>query len=262
VLHVVHYAAARRWLSFGALSCACSQRTGRLQRHGARDADIDRPADSLDRRRPASPVPELPREPALGHAAELERLDDRAGLAVEHDRRSREARERQRSDQCRAVNKGNYTAAVVTLDYSDALIIADDGTQTGVTLKPVGPTGSPLGQVTVTLNLDGADPLTVSSKEASRLALNFELTASNVIDFTAGTVTVTPMILASALPIDAKTVRVRGQLSGSSTSSSTTSGSNPVTTTSLVYTTGITPFDTLSAGAGSLQGMADRSRNL
>ncbi|MGA2777571.1 MAG: hypothetical protein ABSF94_08430 [Steroidobacteraceae bacterium] len=152
-----------------------------------------------------------------------------------------------------AVNKGNYTAAVVTLDYSDALIIADDGTQTGVTLKPVGPTGSPLGQVTVTLNLDGADPLTVSSKEASRLALNFELTASNVIDFTAGTVTVTPMILASALPIDAKTVRVRGQLSGSSTSSSTTSGSNPVTTTSLVYTTGITPFDTLSAGAGSLQ---------
>ncbi len=147
-----------------------------------------------------------------------------------------------------SITKGNYTTAVVTLDFTDALIIADDGSETGVKLQPVGPSGSPLGQVSMTLGLDSNDPLSISSKEASRLALNFDLTASNLVNLAAGTVSVTPMILASSLPIDAKTVRVRGTLAGSTTSTDTSTN-----TTTLMYSTGITPFDGLSGGVGNLQ---------
>jgi hypothetical protein len=146
------------------------------------------------------------------------------------------------------VNHGSYSTAVVTLDYTDALIVADDGSPTGVALKPIGAGGAALGQVSVTLQLDSSTPLSINSKQASRLALNYDLTASNLVDLNAGTVTVTPMILASALPIDAKSVRLRGQLAGSSTSTDTSTN-----TTSLVYSTGVTPFDTATTGSGSLQ---------
>jgi len=145
------------------------------------------------------------------------------------------------------VEKGNYTSALVTVDYSGAVIIADNGTATGVTLKPVNASGGALGQVTLTLNLDSANPLSITKDQTSRLALNFDLAASNVVDVGNGTVTVTPMMLASALPIDSNPVRIRGQVQGISTS--TDSSTN---TTSLSFTSTIIPFDGASASTGNL----------
>jgi hypothetical protein len=143
---------------------------------------------------------------------------------------------------------GNYTTVTIAVDFSNALIVADNGTANGVTLHPVGAGGAALGQVSLTLGLDSANQFSVTKNQSAALALNFDLAASNAVDLSAGTVTVTPMILASALPIDSNPVRVRGTLAGSS--ESTDSSSN---TTSLVYTADITPFDGLTTEAGSLQ---------
>src|SRR5579863_10323199 len=46
-----------------------------------------------------------------------------------------------------AVSKGNYKSALVTLDYSTAQIVYDDGSLNGVVLTPVGANGQALGQV-------------------------------------------------------------------------------------------------------------------
>jgi hypothetical protein len=144
-----------------------------------------------------------------------------------------------------AVAKGNYKSALVTLDYSAAQIVYDDGSLDGVALTPVDANGHALGQIQLTVNLDPSDSFSVTSKGSSRLALNFNLAASNVVNLSATTVTVTPVVAASALPIDAKMVRVRGPISGVTTGdlTSTTSGS---------FSMGIWPFNGTVAGAGTL----------
>jgi hypothetical protein len=145
------------------------------------------------------------------------------------------------------VKKGSYTSVLVTVDYTGAVIVADNGTATGVTLKPVNASGGAMGQVQLTLNLDSANQLSITKNQTSRLALNFDLAASNIVDLSTATVTVTPMILASALPIDSNLVRIRGQVQGISTS--TDSSTN---TTSLSYTSNVIPFDGATASTGNL----------
>jgi hypothetical protein len=144
-----------------------------------------------------------------------------------------------------AVAKGTYKSALVTLDYSAAQIVYDDGSLDGVVLTPVGANGRALGQIQLTVNLDPSNSFSVTSKGASRLALNFNLAASNVVNLSAATVTVTPVLAASSLPIDAKVVRVRGPISG------VTSG-NLTSTTSGSFSTGIWPFNGTVAGTGTL----------
>src|ERR1700726_4307843 len=46
-----------------------------------------------------------------------------------------------------AVAKGSYTSALITLDYTSAQIVYDDGSVNGVTLTPVGTGGQALGQI-------------------------------------------------------------------------------------------------------------------
>jgi hypothetical protein len=135
---------------------------------------------------------------------------------------------------------GNFKQAIVTLDYSSAQIVYDDGSADGVALKPLGANGQALGQVTLTLYLDPSNQMTITRSSASRLSLEFNLAASNIVNLTQGTVSVTPMMAASAIAIDSKTVRIRGPI-GSVNSSST------------AFSTGIVPFDFGTAGAGSLQ---------
>jgi hypothetical protein len=137
------------------------------------------------------------------------------------------------------VAKGTYTAAVVTLDYSAAQIIVDDGSLDGVALTPMGANGQPLSQVTLTLDLDPSNPFRIAAKQTARLALDLDLAASNAVNLTAKTVTVTPMISASALSIDTKQVRIRGPLVRADT-------------TNLFFTMGVTPFGGLVSGLGQL----------
>ncbi len=145
------------------------------------------------------------------------------------------------------VTSGNYTEAVVTLDYSSAQIVYDDGSIDGVALTPLGASGQALGQVTLTLYLDPSNGLSIARKSSARLSLEFNLAASNIVNLAQKTVTVTPLMAASASQIDTKTVRVQGPLSGV-THSSTSSSSN----TTGGYTSGIVPFDFGVSSAGSL----------
>jgi hypothetical protein len=136
-----------------------------------------------------------------------------------------------------AVTKGTYTSAVITLDYSAAQIVYDDGSSDGVALSPVNASGQAVGQVTITVALDPSGPFRSAVKQTGRLALNFNMAASNVVDLNAKTVTITPMVAASTLPIDVKQARIRGPLHSANSAS---------------LTAGVTPFDGTVAGLGSL----------
>jgi hypothetical protein len=138
-----------------------------------------------------------------------------------------------------SLTAGNYREVSITLDYSAAQIIYDNGTVTGLALKPIDASGGNPGQVTLLLYLDPSDQLGVVRSGSARLSLAFNLAASNVINVTDKTVTVKPLISASTQPLDSKVVRIRGPL-GSVNSSSTG------------FTSGIEPFDFGNAGAGSL----------
>jgi hypothetical protein len=136
-----------------------------------------------------------------------------------------------------AVAKGTYTGAVITLDYSAAVIIYDDGSLDGVALTPVGANGKALGLVSVTVTLDPSDTFLSAPKQTGRLALDFNLAASNNVNLSAKTVTITPMMAASMQPIDTKQVRIRGPMLGSNAS---------------FFATGVMPFDSTVAGLGQL----------
>src|ERR1700722_3474380 len=154
-----------------------------------------------------------------------------------------------------SVTKGTYTSALITLDYSAAQIVYDDGSVNGMTLTPLGANGQALGQVQIKLTLDPSDPFRVASKGASQLALAFNLGASNVVDVSGKTVTVTPLIAGSSLPIDAKPVRVRGPLAsvaGIANSATPTLGGS---ITSGSFTVSAMPFNSSASGGGALAGI-------
>jgi hypothetical protein len=136
-----------------------------------------------------------------------------------------------------SVAKGTYTGALITLDYSNAVIIYDDGSLDGVALTPLDANGRALGQVSVQVTLDPADPLLSAPKQVGLMALDFNLAASNIVNLKARTVTITPMVAASMLPIDTKQVRIRGPLVGAN---------------AISFATGVTPFDGSVAGLGQL----------
>jgi hypothetical protein len=136
-----------------------------------------------------------------------------------------------------AVAKGTYTDALITLDYSTAVIIYDDGSLDGVALRPVSANGKDLGVVSIQVKLDPSNPLLSAPKQVGLMALDFNLGASNIVNLSAKTVTITPMVAASLLPIDTKQVRIRGPLLGAR---------------GTFFATGVTPFDNSVAGLGQL----------
>jgi hypothetical protein len=135
------------------------------------------------------------------------------------------------------VPKGTYVGAVITLDYSAAQIIYDDGSADGIALAPVGTNGKALGLVSVNVALDPTDPIRSAAKQVERLSLNLNLAASNLIDLSKNTVAVTPLVAASTQPIDAKQVRLRGSFRGAS---------------GFFFTSGVMPFESTTAGVGQL----------
>jgi hypothetical protein len=68
------------------------------------------------------------------------------------------------------------------------------------------------GTLTVTVRLDDAHHLVITAGNTGRLAFDFNLAASNSVNLTAGTVTVTPTLVATVVPSDTKRLRVRGSL--------------------------------------------------
>jgi len=136
-----------------------------------------------------------------------------------------------------SVAKGTYSGALITLDYTNAVIIYDDGSLDGIELTPLDAKGGALAQVSVQVTLDPSDPLLSAPKQVGLMALNFNLAASNIVNLKDRTVTITPMVAASMSPIDSKQVRIRGPLVGANRTA---------------FTTGVTPFDGNVAGLGEI----------
>jgi hypothetical protein len=120
-----------------------------------------------------------------------------------------------------SIPNDTYTAATIVLDYTSANIsVMVNGVPTKA--KVVDTTGAAVTTQTINITLDPANlPViqpTYASTSAIRLAIDFDLAASNVINTATSppTVTIKPfMTLAPSAP-DTKPVRVRGPLINSS----------------------------------------------
>jgi hypothetical protein len=129
----------------------------------------------------------------------------------------------------RQIPPGDYVAAQVTVDFTNASIMVDDGTGTGVAVKPVDSNGAALGQLQLMVQLDAKNHLQINAAKTSRIAFDFNLLASNMVDLSAKTDTVSPVLAASVVPVDNKQVRVRGEIASVDTANS-------------VYTVQVDPF--------------------
>jgi hypothetical protein len=129
------------------------------------------------------------------------------------------------------VPEGEYVAATMTVDYTHASVFVDvSGAPVQATL--VDGKGQPLTALTLTVKLDDAHHLFISPGVIARLALDFNLAASNSVDTTKTppVVTVQPFIVASVEPSDTHSTRVRGTLVS-------------VDTTAASYVVNVHPFD-------------------
>ena len=114
-----------------------------------------------------------------------------------------------------------YVSATITLDYTNAAVsVVQNGAPQAA--KVVGTNGSAVTTVSVTVKFDPNNPLVLTSSyatsNAERLALNFDLPASNQVNTATSpaTVTVDPFMTAGIAPADTKLTRIRGPLINSS----------------------------------------------
>jgi hypothetical protein len=125
-----------------------------------------------------------------------------------------------------SIPNDTFTSATIVLDYTSANIsVLVNGVPQQA--KVVDTTGAVVTTETITVTLDPKHQLTIvpteSSSSARRLAIDFDVAASNVVNFatTPATVTVKPFFTVGIAPADTKQVRVRGPLINSSTGIST-----------------------------------------
>lgn len=172
---------------------------------------------------------------------------------------------------------GHYVSASLTLDYSGATIVVDDGSGAATIAAGNiinGATSLPLAapnttQVTVSLRLDPNNPLIVAPNAIGNLALDFNLAASDTIgpSLTApSTVTVNPVLTASLVPDPTKQIHVRGAFVSASTSASdfviavhpfyTSAGANGQLTVATTTTTTFAISGASYSGAAGLTALA------
>ncbi len=163
-----------------------------------------------------------------------------------------------------AIPQGEYVAVTMTLDYSgggiyvynsstDTSATAQAEVQTQVTsgtppttttetlFTPPSTPGSP-STVTVQVQLDSAHHFFINPGKLSRLALDFNLAASNTVDLTNPAlpiVTVGGTLVATVAPSDTKSIRVRGTLTGVNTANNS-------------YTVNVEPFNDQSTNRGTV----------
>ncbi|HNP37899.1 MAG TPA: DUF4382 domain-containing protein [Woeseiaceae bacterium] len=81
------------------------------------------------------------------------------------------------------VPAGSYDAVVLTLDYSNAEIIVQDENGTEHTATAIDTNGAPLGIFDVRLELTTTDTIRIAAGRPAAFSLDFDLDASNEIDF-------------------------------------------------------------------------------
>jgi len=108
-----------------------------------------------------------------------------------------------------AIPTGTYKQGVITIDFTNAIINYD---QNGVpvALAPVDTTGVGVTTQSFTFNFDPNHPLVVNYQQGVKLGLEFDLDASTIINASTGTVTVTPVVVASTVVANQNPVHVRG----------------------------------------------------
>lgn len=135
---------------------------------------------------------------------------------------------------------GEYVGATITLDYSNANIVAEDATGGSQLLTPLDASGNPLtGTIDLTVQLDNRHHLLITKARTARLAFDFNLAASNAVDLANNTVTVSPTIQASVVPPADFPVRVRGTLVSTDTSGNS-------------YTVNVRPFHLGTGNTGQV----------
>jgi hypothetical protein len=125
-----------------------------------------------------------------------------------------------------SIPNDTYTSASIVLDYTTANIsVMVNGVPTKATV--VDTTGKAVTIQTINVTLDPNNPLiiqpTYASSSAVRLALGFDLAASNVVNLATSppTVTIKPFMTAATSAPDTKPIRVRGPLINSSVGAGT-----------------------------------------
>ena len=111
-----------------------------------------------------------------------------------------------------------YVSAAITIDYTYATVsLLVNGLPTPATVGiPTGDTA--LTTTTVTVNFDPANPLVISDSyattNAQRVAMNFDLAASNTVNLTKSpaVVTASPFLTISNTASDTRLIRIRGPL--------------------------------------------------
>ncbi len=107
---------------------------------------------------------------------------------------------------------GNYVSAQVTVDFTNASILVDDGSGNPVAVAAVDSTGAAVGKLQLDVQLDQQHQLAIKSGKSSRIAFDFNLLASNTVNLGAKNVTVSPVLVASVVAPDKKEIRIRGSL--------------------------------------------------
>jgi hypothetical protein len=113
------------------------------------------------------------------------------------------------------VPSGVYVKAVMTLDYRDADIQVEDVNGSGVQVETIlDEDGNELSILEVAVHLEDRNQLLIAPGIPAHLTLDFDLKASNWVEFDNGvpTVTVEPVLLADVNPEDPKIHRLRGPL--------------------------------------------------
>lgn len=145
---------------------------------------------------------------------------------------------------------GDYVAATLQADYTNADIEVDDGNGTPVKVSTADirdSNGNPVTILSMTVRLDNARRLVIAPGIPALVDLDFNLAASNQVDMstpTAPVVTVNPMLLADVSPDAPKPHRIRGPLDG-------------VDTTAGSFTLVLRPFHLLQGDFGRLTFVTD-----
>jgi hypothetical protein len=153
-----------------------------------------------------------------------------------------------------SIPNDTYTSATIILDYTNANIsVMVNGVP--IKAKVVDTTGAAVTTQTIKVTLDKNHPLvitpTYASTNAERLAIDFNLAASNTVNMATSppTVTIKPFVTVATSAPDTKPVRVRGPLINSSLGTSST-GSTPGSAGT--YTVYVRPFFDEVDSLGSL----------
>lgn len=114
------------------------------------------------------------------------------------------------------IPSGTYVSMTMTVDYTNADIQAESATEQPVKLSPVDSSGTALGVTTLKIQLGTDNTITIQHDSATVASLDFDLAASNDVNLSATppTVTVSPILYASANLAELPTSLAMGTLTG------------------------------------------------